>query len=470
MEADPSLNLNPTCPGCVAAARRIAELERRNAELEARLAELERKLESALRSGKRQAAPFSRGLPKLHPKKPGRKRGDDYGTPPAFRAMPEPASSDQVIEVAPPAVCPACGDISAPIVESIDEQVQRDIEVRTVVRRFKIKVCRCRRCGRRRRGTHPLQTSGATGCCASQVGPLARGAMAFMNKTLGLSIGKVADLFGTLWNLRVTRGGVSHAIASIGRKCLADHRAIRDAVANASQVTCDETGWRVGGGGAWLHAAASKDARVYLIDPMRGKEATDQIIGEHYGGTMVHDGWAAYDRYTRATHQQCDGHLLRRCEAMIEVAPTRGAAVFPRTIKSILQHALRLRDQRDRGERSARSCRIHAGKLARRIRKLCRRRKTHRANERLAGFCYRHAEELFTFLRHEGIDATNWRGEHALRGAVVNRKVWGGNRTWRGAQTQSVLMSVLNTLRLRGEDAVAWLHKKLLHQPSPILA
>jgi hypothetical protein len=42
---------------------------------------------------------------------------------------------------------------------------------------------------------------------------------------------------------------------------------------------------------------------------------------------------------------------------------------------------------------------------------------------------------LFTFLRHPGLDATNWRGEHAMRYAVVNRKVWGGNRTYRGPTT-----------------------------------
>jgi transposase len=70
---------------------------------------------------------------------------------------------------------------------------------------------------------------------------------------------------------------------------------------------------------------------------------------------------------------------------------------------------------------------------------------------------------LFTFLRHQGIDATNYRGGHAIRGAVVNRKVWGGNRTWRGAQTQSVLMSVLNTLRLRSASPIDWLQRKLLH-------
>jgi transposase len=448
---------------------RIAELE---AGLDAalkRIAELEAIVEKLTRGGKRQAAPFSKGPPKLNPRKPGRKSGDDYGTPPAFRSMPEPAPGDQVIEVEPPALCPGCGDASAPVVEWIDEQVQREIEVRTVVRRFKIKVCRCAKCGRRRRGAHPLQTSAATGCCASQVGPLARGAMAFLNKTLGLSIGKVADLFGTLWNLGVTRGGVSHAIASIGNKCRDDYRAILEAITGSRQVTCDETGWRVGGTGAWLHAVATRDALAYLIDPGRGKEATDQLVGEHYGGTMVHDGWAPYDRYTRATHQQCDAHVLRRCDEMLQTARA-GAVVFPRKIKAILKHALRLREQRDRGKRSLRSTRIHATKLARLIRKLCKPRKTNRANERLAGFCYRHADDLFTFLRHEGIDATNWRGEQAIRGAVVNRKVWGGNRTWRGARTQSVLMSVLNTLRLRGIDAIDWLQRKLLNQNPSLFA
>ena len=153
---------------------------------------------------------------------------------------------------------------------------------------------------------------------------------------------------------------------------------------------------------------------------------------------------------------------------MIEAA-TPGAARFPAAIKSILQRGLLLRDQRDAGERSLRSTRIHATKLAGRVSALCKPTKRNRANERLAAFLYRHARHRFTYLRDTGVDATNWRGEHAMRYAVVNRKVWGGNRTRRGADVQAILMSVLRTLKLRGVDAIDWLRRKLTHLNPPIL-
>lgn len=52
---------------------------RRISELEAQIERLTRALEASQRSGKRQAAPFSKGKPQPKPKKPGRKPGDDYG-------------------------------------------------------------------------------------------------------------------------------------------------------------------------------------------------------------------------------------------------------------------------------------------------------------------------------------------------------------------------------------------------------
>jgi transposase len=50
--------------------------------------------------------------------------------------------------------------------------------------------------------------------------------------------------------------------------------------------------------------------------------------------------------------------------------------------------------------------------------------------------------------------STNWRAEQALRPAIVNRKSWGGNRSWAGAHTQVITMSVIRTTRQQQADPV----------------
>lgn len=73
---------------------------------------------------------------------------------------------------------------------------------------------------------------------------------------------------------------------------------------------------------------ATPDAVPYLIAPERGFAASARLLGADYAGTLVHDGWAPYDRFAHASHQTCPAHLLRRCHEMLEAA-TRGAVVFP---------------------------------------------------------------------------------------------------------------------------------------------
>ena len=68
-------------------------------------------------------------------------------------------------------------------------------------------------------------------------------------------------------------------------------------------------------------------------------------------------------------------------------------------------------------------------------------------NRRLAKHLRRERQALFPFLYCSGLEATNYRAEQAIRPMVVARKVWGGNRTTAGAQTQSILVSIIQTCR-----------------------
>jgi transposase len=76
---------------------------------------------------------------------------------------------------------------------------------------------------------------------------------------------------------------------------------------------------------------------------------------------------------------------------------------------------------------------------------------------------------LFIFLGTPGVQATNWRAEHAIRPAVVCRKQWGGNATWNGTRTWQVVASVLRTATQQHHDPVALL-AGLLRAPGPAMA
>ncbi len=69
---------------------------------------------------------------------------------------------------------------------------------------------------------------------------------------------------------------------------------------------------------------------------------------------------------------------------------------------------------------------------------------------------------MFTLLYCPSLGATNYHAEQAIRPMVVTRKVWGGNRTEKGAHTQSVLVSILQTCRQQLQPATAFLQQLLL--------
>ncbi len=460
-----STNLNDqgppsdACPGCAARDRRIAELE-------GRLAEIEKVLEITRRGGKRQAAPFSKGPPKPDPKTPGRKAGDDYGAK-AFRATPP--HIDEVLDAPLPETCPNCGAAGSSVVAShVAQQYQVEVPRRPIYRRFNIHVGACACCGKRVQGRHPLQTSDALGCCASQVGPDAQAAVVTLNKEMGLSHGKISRVFQMLFGIKLTRGGTCQIMLRAGQRCEETYTAIVQHTQAAPVAVPDETGWRIGGRSAWLHAVVTPRAVAYLVHRKRGFEAMSLLLGADYAGKMTHDGWAPYNRFFHAVHQTCLAHLLRRCGELLETA-VRGAVLFPRKVKAILKQALAIRDRRDAGEILPATAVRYAHALDEHMERLLLPIRQHAGNERLAAHLWNHRHELFAFLRHDDIDATNYRAEQAIRPAVVNRKVWGGNRTEAGAAAQSMLMSVLATAAKVGRDAMDFLSRTLRatpgHQP-----
>ena len=408
---------------------------------------LRRELEAALRASKRQAAPHSRGTLKRNPQRPGRKPGRHYGRQ---ACRPTPRRVDERISVSLPARCPHCGGGVEP--ESCETQYQEEIVRRTLVRRFDIAVGRCCDCHRRVQGRHPLQTSDAVGVGSVQLGPEALTLAAVLNKQMGLSLGHTRQVLSYGFGLEVSRGGLYRALVRMAGRAEPTYNGLVESARQAPVNGMDETGWKVGGRLQWLHVAVSAQVTVYAILPGRGYEQAVMILGAEYDGFLVHDGWAPYYRFQLAFHQSCLAHLLKRCREMAQIA-SPSALAFPRAVEDLLETSLQLRDRYEQGEISERGLSIATGRLEAKLDRMLGTRRRNPANRRLARHLEHELLGLFTFLHCPGLDATNNAAERAIRGMVIARKVWGGNRTWEGTHTQEVLASVLRTCWQQGKDA-----------------
>lgn len=441
--------------------RQIAALERDKQLLQQQVQSLEGALERTRRAGKRQAAPFSKDKPKKKPKRPGRKPGAAYGKK---RRRAVPSRVDEVVEAKLPAQCPDCdGQLEH---TDVQQQYQTDIPpVQPHVTQFNVHIGRCSGCGKRVQGRHPDQCSDALGAAASQLGPHTLGLAVELNKGLGLSYVKTCRLFESAFGLQVTPGGLCLALHRVAAAAEPTYQALCHSVRRAAVVAPDETGWKVGGWLQWLWVFATPQFTVYAILPGRGFEQAASILGEDFAGVLERDGWAPYRRFEQATHQSCLAHLLRRCNELLETAQ-RGAARVPWAVKRILQDALALRDRRDRDELSPHGLRVAIGRLEARTDRLLVWRPTDDNNRKLLKHLHNERQALFTFLKNPQVEATNWRAEQAIRPAVVTRKVFGGNRTWKGARTQQILTSILRTCHQQGRNALTWI-EQLVRSPTP---
>lgn len=421
---------------------------------DARIAELEGQLEKVRRAGKRQAAPFSKGDPTDEPRRSGRKKGEAHGR---HGHRPVPPVVDRELDAPLPECCPDCGgDVD---LERTEDQFQTELpEVRPVVTRFRVGVGRCRACQRRVQGRHPEQTSNALGAAASQLGPRAKALGLLLHYELGLSFGKCSSLLGR-FGVNVTAGAICSSSGSTSTALVPTHDAIKAHVASAPAVTMDETGWRTGGMGRWLWVAAIADATLYEVARGRDFDAAARLVPADYPGVIIRDGWVAYGGYTKATHQTCLAHILRRCHEMVEDLPA-WARHTPRYVADLLLEALAARDLVEDERADA------VADIGERIDLLAAQAHPHDENRKLVKHLVHERHALFTFLTTPGVEANNWRGEQGVRPAVVNRKVWGGNRTERGAEHQGRLMTFLRTANQQGADAIAML-VDLARAPAP---
>ena len=409
---------------------------------------LKAQIEELTRSGRRQAAPFSKGTRVKDPKKPGRKPGE--GT---FRRRMAPSPeqlSEPPIEV--PIAEPACTRCGGELALERHEDVSiTDLpEVpRPRVRLFRLAVHRCRGCGVTARGRHPEVAADQRGATAHRFGPRLLAAAHHLHYGLGVPVRKLPAMLRLLCGVRITQGAITlDAIAGAQGAVGARYRRLCESIRGSAYVHTDDTGWREGGRPKWLMTFVTDTATVYQVRSRHRNEEVREQIPADYAGVMITDRGKSYEASELAgvRQQKCLSHVLRSISEVLE-GKVGAARRFGLKLKGLLRRSLELWHERRAGpaadfEEKARGVALE---LTRHLRD---RALGDVDNQRLLDGLGRWHDSgsLVRFLCEPTIEPTNNRAERALRPAVIARKVSQCTKGARGTAAFEAWTSVLVTL------------------------
>jgi transposase len=267
----------------------VAKLQRQVAELTASHEALRTEIERLKRSGKRQAAPFSKGTRATAAKPPGRKPGAGpfhYRDAPPPEAITEPPVDVTVTLEA----CPACG---GPLEEKqIDcaYRTEHPERPRPQVTPYRVQVCRCMGCGHQVRGQYPDLVPDPYGATAHRLRPRAMAAAPGWHDGVGIPVRQVPLVMATLAGVRLTQGGVTQdarrrAVGAVGTAS----EQLRAVIVETPVVHTDDPGWSVGGKPAQLLGFATEAATVSQIRSRHRHAAVQEVIPTDNAGVMVTD-------------------------------------------------------------------------------------------------------------------------------------------------------------------------------------
>lgn len=325
------------------------------------------------------------------------------------------------------------------IIEDLPEHIQPVVTEHTIHRDY------CPRC---KKHVEPLV---AEALPQAAIGHRLVSLTGWFHYGLGLTLDQIVELLGYHLQTRLTPGGLIAAWQRLADVLAPWYDAIGAQAKTPSHLHADETGWRVNGQTHWLWCFAHHQVCYYMIDRCRGSPALRKFFTEAFDGVLITDFWAAYGSVCARDRQSCLVHLLRELEEVDERNETEAWRSFARRLRAVLRAGIALRKRPD----------FQPGRWQEQVNRLNRRLATLASEDyedadarRLANRLSRHIESIFTFLDYADVPFDNNFAERQIRPAVIIRKNSLSNRSDRGAQTQSILMSVFRTLKLRGLDPI----------------
>lgn len=270
----------------------------------------------------------------------------------------------------------------------------------------------------------------------------------YLSIIMRLSFEQISCFLSDTAGLNISDGEITVCLDEQADKLIPEKDRLLIKIRGAPGRHYDETGWKVQqeglGNYCWITRPTEGEETVFLMGRSRGKGNAKELQGDIDNQVGISDDYAAYDNLF-AKHQLCMAHPHRKLRDLAQSKILSQKALIPciksyKTFSSLyeeLAETLASSYQKDIWLERKEEYTSRLRKLAIIIdtdpEKLKAIKKSLDDN----------AEKYFTCLLEPGIPADNNKAERGLRHIVLKRKSSMGSKTQKGADTMSILCSVL---------------------------
>lgn len=384
-------------------------------------------------------------------KKPGGQQGHTGHTVALF---PNPA---KIIEKKPAALCSCggvvqCGDVYIP------KQVA-DIKIMVDVVEERVYSGRCECCGKMHHGEFSERFVNPV-----QYGSNVKTFIALLNEYGNVTINKTVDILNGVSGgaLHLSEGTVVNFQKELAEKIKQPIEIIKQRLIQCEVLGADETGCRVNGKLNWVQVFSNSKYTLFGFNKKRGElYADDMDVLELFSGILVHDHFKSYYGYTLMTHAECNAHILRYLQAIIEIMKHPWAtdlAEFFRNANKLKKHYLALgRNSIDDNELNRLSAHydeiLAAGKAQYATATENKKNIAYFNDERLLlSRLEQYKQEHLRFLANFEVPFDNNGSERDVRFLKGKIKVSGCFRSEEGARNYAKIASLISTLRKQGAN------------------
>jgi len=426
---------NEHCKNCPL----IEEIAKLRAEIEALKKELE-KYQKPAKDSSNSSLPPSTDKNKKYPEreKSGKKPGGQFGHKGYTRMFSE--TPDEIVELYPE-TCQCCGnDQFIKTGNILDKRQLIDIPPITAhVIEYQQKAGICSKCGHRNLGKFPVNSK-------IQFGDRIRALIGYFHVMNHLSYERLKKTFNDIFSIDISKGTIDNKIKELEIKLTPAYFDILENLKHSNVIGSDETGMRINSTNSYIWTFQNEMNTLFKNADSRGFKVIEETIGEEFQGSWVSDRLGSQLKI-KADHQLCLPHLIRDCKYIEEVEKSKWA----KKLRKFFEKSIKFKKEKGDSFKPLEANTFReVQKLKKELYKIFSKAPPQKEEKRLYNQLIGRQNQLILFLDKPEVPHDNNGSERALRNRVVHRKVAGCFRSNRGANSQDVIASIIETTKKRG--------------------